>query len=81
MDKHEKDYWFPAKKFGYGWGRPNCWQGWLLLAAFVALIIAGRYLLTGQNVAIVMAFYLVLTVIFLIIVYFKGEKRNPMSDD
>lgn len=22
------DYWFPAKKYGYGWGAPTNWKGW-----------------------------------------------------
>src|SRR6266702_3273794 len=25
-------YWFPAKRYGYGWGIPTTWQGWLVLA-------------------------------------------------
>jgi len=23
----ERDYWFPAKRYGWGWGIPNRWQG------------------------------------------------------
>jgi hypothetical protein len=25
-------YWFTAKTYGWGWGLPTCWQGWLVLA-------------------------------------------------
>jgi hypothetical protein len=21
--------WFPAKRYGWGWGLPCCWQGWV----------------------------------------------------
>jgi hypothetical protein len=21
-------YWFPAKRYGWGWGIPSTWQGW-----------------------------------------------------
>lgn len=31
-----KRYWFPAKEFGVGWGVPQVWEGWLVLAAYVA---------------------------------------------
>ena len=31
--------WFRAKRFGYGAGLPIAWQGWLLLAAHMALIV------------------------------------------
>ena len=26
----ERKYWFPAKRYGWGWGMPNTWQGWLV---------------------------------------------------
>lgn len=30
-------YWFRPRKYGYG-ARPSTWQGWALVAAFVAVI-------------------------------------------
>ena len=27
-------YWFPAKRYGWGWGFPITWEGWLTLAVF-----------------------------------------------
>jgi hypothetical protein len=27
--------WFPAKRYGWGWGPPTTWQGWLLLALYI----------------------------------------------
>jgi hypothetical protein len=32
-------YWFPAKRYGWGWGMPCAWQGWLVLAAYLALMV------------------------------------------
>jgi len=32
-------YWFPAKTYGWGWGVPCTWEGWLVLAVFIGLII------------------------------------------
>jgi hypothetical protein len=40
----QKNYWFRAKKFGWGWGLPIRWQGWLVLAASVALIALIRWI-------------------------------------
>ena len=40
----ERKYWFPAKRYGWGWGMPSTWQGWLVLAAFVVLVFAGSSL-------------------------------------
>jgi hypothetical protein len=28
------DYWFPAKRYGWGWGPPRRWQGWAVLAVW-----------------------------------------------
>ena len=42
--------WFPAKRYGWGWGRPVAWQGWAVLliwiavlAAVIAPLVAGRH--------------------------------------
>ncbi|MCX5542474.1 hypothetical protein M3A49_23750 [Paraburkholderia sp. CNPSo 3076] len=31
-------YWFRAKRYGWGWGLPLTWQGWLVLAVYVLSI-------------------------------------------
>ena len=41
---NERKYWFPAKRYGWGWGIPSSWQGWLVLAAFVGLLVVGSLL-------------------------------------
>lgn len=35
-----KDIWFPAKKFGYGWGLPLKWQGWVAFLGLLGLGLA-----------------------------------------
>jgi hypothetical protein len=35
----EGKYWFPAKRYGWGWGLPSTWQGWLVLAALLGLVV------------------------------------------
>ena len=37
----ERKYWFRAKRYGWGWGLPATWQGWLVLALFFILLLAG----------------------------------------
>ena len=32
-------YWFPAKRYGWGWGPPTRWQGWAVLAVYVLLFV------------------------------------------
>jgi amino acid transporter len=30
-------YWFSSKVFGFGWGLPTAWQGWVVYAIFLVL--------------------------------------------
>jgi len=34
-------FWFPAKRYGWGWGPPSCWQGRLVVVLYVLLVVAG----------------------------------------
>ena len=38
MSKNTKPYWFPAKTFGWGWGFPSAWQGWVVFIIFIAVV-------------------------------------------
>ncbi len=49
--QNERKYWFSAKRYGWGWGIPSSWQGWLVLAAFVALLVVGSLLVSAQRKA------------------------------
>ena len=31
-------YWFAAKPYGWGWGLPLTWEGWLVLLAYLILL-------------------------------------------
>jgi hypothetical protein len=33
-----KNYWFPAKTYGWGWGIPITWQGWVVMVLFGVLL-------------------------------------------
>jgi hypothetical protein len=66
--------WFPAKRYGWGWGLPITWQGWLVLIGYVLLIVAGRFWFLPEYHAATFVFYvLFLTVLFISICWFKGE--------
>ena len=51
----EREYWFPTKRYGWGWGIPTTWQGWLVLAAFVVLLIIGSIVLPpGKQILVLL---------------------------
>ena len=39
--QESKVFWFPAKKYGWGWGLPITWQGWVVLLVFLVLLVTG----------------------------------------
>ena len=67
-------YWFPAKRYGWGWGLPTVWQGWVVFIGFMALLALAAYVwLPARNVAAFLASTLVLVVALLAICFAKGE--------
>jgi len=68
--------WFPAKKYGFGWGLPNTWQGWAVLLAYVLLIITGNMFLTAApgHTVWLLPYNLILTLFMVLICWKKGEK-------
>jgi hypothetical protein len=68
------DYWFPAKRHGYGWGFPTAWQGVVALLAYVASLGAGILLLPPTRVPLLFAGYVaVQTGLLLFVCWMKGE--------
>lgn len=74
MTNTPSKYWFPAKQYGWGWGPPSAWQGWVVLAAFAILLAVGFMVFPHSANAVTFLLYtLVLTVVLVGICYAKGE--------
>jgi len=70
----EHQYWFPAKEYGWGWGVPKTWQGWVVLIAYIAALLFGGLLLDGGNNRLqYLGFAAIATVILVAICWLKGE--------
>lgn len=41
--------WFAPRRYGYGAGLPIVWQGWVLLAGYLALMLPATWLVTRQQ--------------------------------
>ena len=69
-------FWFPAKRYGWGWGLPVCWQGWVVFLAYLAALVGGLQYFAAQRAAVYSAlvYSAVLTVVFVAIVVIKGER-------
>jgi hypothetical protein len=70
----ESRYWFPAKRYGWGWGLPSVWQGWVVMAVFAVLLVAGAFMLLPTYGALVFAAYAAFLCVGLVVVcWIKGE--------
>lgn len=73
MSSTGKRYWFGAKRYGYGWGLPITWEGWVILVLWVIGFVIGRRYLVPQNTYAHLAFALAMVGLLLSICYAKGQ--------
>jgi uncharacterized membrane protein len=72
--------WFPAKRFGWGWGPPVRWQGWVALAIWFAILAAGIALILTQmefpkpGLFVLYPFLIVMILAMILLCWAKGEK-------
>ncbi|MGS0539404.1 hypothetical protein ACQR53_10090 [Xanthomonas oryzae] len=70
----KKDYWFPTKTYGWGWGLPTVWQGWLVYGIAAVLLVAGVFILPPVAHPVVFQIYTWSIVLLLVIVcWIKGD--------
>jgi len=79
----ERKYWFPAKRYGWGWGIPATRQGWLVLTAFAGLLLIGSLLFPPRRkVGSFLAFVAMLCGLLVAVCWVKGEPpRWRWGDD
>jgi hypothetical protein len=67
-------YWFPAKRHGWGWGLPVRWQGWLVLAIFLVLVVADAFLFPPRtHMAAYVTSIVILCAALTAVCWLKGE--------
>lgn len=72
--RSDVQYWFPAKRYGWGWGLPITWQGWAILIAFLVLLLAGIVIVPPRrSPGGFIAYAVVLSVLLTGVCWWKGE--------
>ena len=70
----KKNYWFVAKTYGWGWGLPTCWQGWLVYGIAAVLLVAGVFIFPPVTHMMLFQAYTWSVVLILVAVcWIKGE--------
>ena len=75
MSEPETKYWFPAKRYGWGWGPPATWQGWLALVVWVAAVTAASLvtMLPTPRWGLFAGSIVVLLAVIILVCWMKGE--------
>jgi hypothetical protein len=75
-----KKIWFKAKTYGWGWGAPASWEGWVVFLIFIAFNVKVFWLIDSAShsgsdtlMNFILPFVLSIVILF-IICYLKGEK-------
>ncbi len=67
-------YWFAAKRFGWGWGLPLTWEGWVVYLGWFAVVFSGFAALGRRGLPVRHLIFVVAMVgILTAVCYWKGE--------
>ena len=67
-------YWFRAKQYGWGWGLPNTWHGWVVLALFVvALTLVFNFFPPATDLVFFSIGVAVTSALLVAVCFIKGE--------
>jgi hypothetical protein len=74
----EDRIWFPAKTYGWGWGLPLCWQGWVVFGVWWVLLVGGSVVIPHTHAAVFAVAYsayaVTLGTALVAVCWLKGEK-------
>jgi uncharacterized membrane protein len=71
----QSTFWFAAKPYGFGWGLPVRWQGWVVLVAYLTLLLGGVYYFKSRRDVVSLLVYVgVLTIVLVAVMAVKGER-------
>lgn len=77
-DSQEEKLWFRRRRYGWGW-IPTTWQGYLILALYLILMVAAALIFTNGNNEISSPLGFIISLVVIIgsligITYIKGPK-------
>jgi hypothetical protein len=70
---NDQRYWFRAKRYGWGWGLPCAWQGWVVFSLWFAGFVIGTRFLLPRYLPAHLAFTVVMVGVLLLVCYKKEE--------
>jgi hypothetical protein len=75
MSDDDREIWFPAKRYGWGWGLPCAWQGWVVLLAYLVMLTIGVLTIDpGRQHALFIGWVAGWTILLCAVCWVKGER-------
>lgn len=75
------DYWFPAKRYGWGWGLPVAWQGWVIMTVWFAVLVAAARRLLPTHPTTFLMLAVLMAGLLTFICYLTGEPPRWRSGE
>lgn len=73
-NEKEEEFWFRAKTYGWGWGLPLTWQGWVVFAIYFVLFGVGIVNIYAKLLPIpYVPFFVIITAALVLVCWLKGE--------
>ncbi|WEN14451.1 hypothetical protein PY254_14605 [Rhodanobacter sp. AS-Z3] len=80
--KIERSYWFPAKRYGWGWGLPTRWQGWVCFAIYAGGIsLVMHFFRPVREPGLFTLGIVLLTLGLIAVCWLKGEPPGRRGND
>lgn len=80
--RENDDIWFPAKRYGWGWGPPVKWQGWVALCVFLGIVIlAPLWYPPNRDLVKMLTVVFLATLAFGLLCWWKGEPPGSRRDE
>jgi hypothetical protein len=73
VTEQEPEYWFRAKRYGWGWGLPIKWQGWAVFVLWLVIFLYGVRYFAYRHSLLHFVFASGMVILLLVICYWKGE--------
>lgn len=70
MSAGRKKPWFAVKRYGYGVGLPISWEGWIVLSAYLLVMIGSALFMSAVATLLVFA---VTTPLFVYVAYIRSD--------
>ena len=69
----DPQYWFAAKRYGWGWSLPITWQGWAVFVVYLIMVAICGAFLARRSPAAFVGSVLPLSGLLIGICWLKGE--------